>query len=103
MVATFRPGLLALLAILAILGGCGSAEERRASHIARGQQYLGHGQLEQARVEFAAALQITPNNAQARFLSGQVAERLGNVRAAAALYQGTIDIDPGHVSAHVSL
>ena len=85
------------------MSGCGGAEARRASHIARGEQYLAQDQLEKARIEFAAALQIAPNDAQARFLSGRVAERLGNVRAAAALYQGALDVDPGHVQAHACL
>jgi tetratricopeptide (TPR) repeat protein len=102
MLATLRLSLFALVAV-ATLSGCGSADERRASHIARGEKYLAQEQLEKARIEFAAALQITPNNAQARFLSGRAAERLGNVRAAAAFYQGTIDVDPGHVQAHTYL
>jgi uncharacterized protein (TIGR02996 family) len=97
------PVLLSLLAVVATLSGCGGADARRASHIARGEQYLAQDQLEKARIEFADALQIAPNDAQARFLSGRVAERLGNVRAAAAMYQGTIDVSPEHIQAHARL
>jgi len=94
---------LALLGIAGWLAGCGGADARRASHIARGQGYLADGNLGKARVEFANALQIAPNNAEARYLTGQVAERLGDLRTAAAMYQGAIEIDPAYAAARVSL
>lgn len=94
---------VALLAIAGALPGCGGPDARRASHIARGQHYLVDGKLEKARIEFANALQIAPQDAQARYLMGQVAERLGDPRGAAAMYQGAIDVDPGHLDARASL
>jgi uncharacterized protein (TIGR02996 family) len=107
MAATRRiaPVLLAasLLGIFASLSGCGGADARRASHIARGQKYLAEEKLEKARIEFAEALQISPNDAEARFLSGRVAERLGNPRAAASMYQGAVDVNPEHVQARANL
>jgi tetratricopeptide (TPR) repeat protein len=102
-------GFLRILALCVLLVGalatvgCGSADSRRASHIARGQQYLAEGKLEKARVEFGNALQIAPNDADARYLSGLVAERLGNMRQAAAHYHGAIDINPEHVKARAGL
>ena len=95
--------VVALLGMLAALSACGGADARRASHMARGQQYLADGRLEKARVEFANALQIAPNDAEARFQSGQVAERLGNLRAAASFYRATIDVNPQHLQARVHL
>src|SRR5262249_6366283 len=106
---TAMQGFFRILALSVLLvgvlaaSGCGSAESRRASHIARGQQYLADGKLEKARVEFGNALQIAPNDADARYLRGLVAERLGNVRAAAGLYHGAIDINPDHVKAIAGL
>jgi tetratricopeptide (TPR) repeat protein len=94
---------VALLAIAGSLAGCGGPEARRASHIARGQHYLADGKLEKARVEFANALQIAPQDAQVRYLMGQVSERLGDPRGAAAMYQGAIDVDPGQLQARASL
>ncbi|HXW74473.1 MAG TPA: tetratricopeptide repeat protein [Steroidobacteraceae bacterium] len=99
-------GLLAvtlLTASLALVSGCGGADARRASHIARGQQYLAAGRLDKARIEFANALQIAPNDAEARYLSGRVAERLGDVRTAVAMYQGAMDVDPNHPQARARL
>jgi tetratricopeptide (TPR) repeat protein len=95
--------LLSLSLVLASLSGCGGAESRRASHIARGKEYLAGGRLEKARVEFANALQIKPADAEARYLSGYAAERLGDPRGAAALYQAAVDADPGLVQARVHL
>jgi Tfp pilus assembly protein PilF len=94
---------LAILSVMAAASGCGGSEARRTAHMVRGQKYLDEGKLEKARVEFADALQIAPNDAQARYLSGRVAERLGDVRAAASLYHGAIDVDPKNVPARARL
>ena len=103
-----RFSIVLLLPALALVGtlavsGCGGADARRASHMQRGQEYLKAGNLEKARVEFRNALQIAPNDAEARFLSGRAAEQLGNIREAVGMYQGAIDIDADHVGAHANL
>ena len=100
------PAVLAAVVLLGIagsLGGCEGSDARGASHLARGQHYLAEGKLEKARLEFANALQIAPQNAQARYLMGRVTERLGDPRTAASMYQGAIDADPEHVEARASL
>ena len=102
-ISRVSPLRLALLATLAVLCACGGADARRASHMARGEKYFAEDQLEKARIEFADALQIAPNDAQARFMSGRVAEGLGNMRAAAGMYQGAIDVYPEHLQAHARL
>ena len=94
---------VALLGVAGFLAGCGGAHARSATYIARGQGYMAEGRLEKARVEFANALQIAPNNAEARYLSGRVAERLGDPPAAAALYRGAIEVDPTYTEAKASL
>jgi tetratricopeptide (TPR) repeat protein len=103
--AAFRVSLLVLgvLVSLESLSGCGGADARRASHMARGEKYLAEDKLEKARIEFADALQIAPNDAEARFQSGRVAERLGNLRTAVSMYQAALEVNPEHVPAHVRL
>lgn len=86
-----------------LLAGCTGAEARHTQHMKRGQEYFEAGNFDKARVEFGNALQIKPNDAQARYMSGRVAESLGNVRDAAAAYQGAIDIDPELVPARSNL
>ena len=92
----------ALLCIFA-LAGCGGAAARRAGHMERGQEYFAAANYEKARVEFRNALQVAPDNAEARFMNARVAEKLGNIGDAARLYQGTIDVSPDHVQARAGL
>jgi tetratricopeptide (TPR) repeat protein len=69
----------------------------------RGQSYFTDGNYEKARVEFRNALQISPNDAEARFMNGRVAEQLKDFRTAAGMYQGTIDANAEHVGARANL
>jgi tetratricopeptide (TPR) repeat protein len=93
-----------LLGVIACaLTACGGAAARKARHLEKGQTYLAAGNLEKARVEFQNALQIAPLDAEARFEMGVVDEKLGKVREAASMYQGTLDVSPDHLGAHKSL
>jgi tetratricopeptide (TPR) repeat protein len=96
-------GWVAVGLLAASVTGCGTAESRRARALDKGQQYLEAGKLDKARVEFQNALQISPNDAQARYLNGLVQERLGNAREAGGLFQGAVDVDPDHVRARAEL
>jgi len=69
----------------------------------RGQEYFAAENFEKARVEFRNALQVDPKDAQAMFMSAQVAEKLGNVADAVRLYQSTIEADPQDVRAVAAL
>ena len=86
-----------------MLTGCGGAETRKGEHMQRGQEYFTAGNWEKARVEFRNALQVTPDDAEARFMNARVAEKLNNITDAARLYQSTIDIAPDHVRARAAL
>ncbi len=95
--------LVAALSIFMVLTGCGGANDRRATHMSRGQEYFAAGNYEKARVEFRNALQIMPNDPDARFMNGRVAEKLGDLRTAVGMYQGTIDVNTDHVGARADL
>ncbi len=92
------------LAIIATLGlltcatlqGCGGAQERRARAIERGQQFLAERNFAKARVEFSNALQIEPNDADARYLAAVAAEKSNDLRTAAQGYQGALNVDATH-------
>jgi predicted Zn-dependent protease len=94
-------GILGLLVLMT--ASCGGAEGRKARHLERGQSYLASGNFEKARVEFRNALQIAPNDAEARFENGVADEKLRNITEAAQFYQGTIDVSPDHVRARTNL
>lgn len=89
--------------VAALAAACGSAASRKASYIAHGQQYLAAGHYDKARVEFSNAAQIDPKDAQVRYLLGQVAEKTGDMRAAAGQYQSAIINDPKLAAARAAL
>lgn len=92
-----------VLLLVVCLSACGGAESRRTTHMERGQKYYTEGNFEKARVEFRNALQISPNDVEARFMNGKVAEKLSDIRTAAGMYQGVIELNPDHVQARASL
>jgi tetratricopeptide (TPR) repeat protein len=85
------------------LAGCGGAEARKARHLEKGQAFFAANNYEKARVEFRNALQIAPNDSEARYENGLVDERLGNPREAAQFYQGAIDVNADNIQARVGL
>ena len=93
----------AVLLAMVVGGGCGGADARKNSHLQKGHAFLAARNFEKARVEFRNALQIAPNDAEARFDNGVVDEKLGNVREAAQFYQGAIDVNADDARARAAL
>jgi len=101
-----KPAIAAALAaalLSTLLAGCGGADTRRGEHMQRGQEYFAAENWEKARVEFRNALQVSPDDPEARFMNARVAEKLNNLGDAARLYQSTIDIAPDHPRARAAL
>ncbi len=95
--------VIAMISIVVSMSACGGADARRSTHMERGQKFFADGNYEKARVEFRNALQITPNDVEARFMNGRVAEKLGDLRGAAGMYQSTIDASSEHAQARANL
>src|SRR5579862_5810817 len=89
--------------VAAMLVACSGGESRKERHLEKGQQFMTAGNLEKARVEFRNALQIAPNDSQARFENGVVDEKLGNHREAAQFLQGAIDTNADNLPARIAL
>ena len=85
------------------VAACGGPEARKAKALEASQAYLDEGNLDKARIELRNALQIDPNDANARYLSGLIAEQQDNIRQAAGHYRATLDIEAGHVDARANL
>lgn len=97
-------GLRAFGACLAVacgllLAGCGGAESRKQHFLERGREYLAQGRYDKASIEFRNALQIAPNDAEARYENGVAAEDLAAYGSAVQLYQGALDVAPSHLEA----
>jgi len=92
-----------LLSAALLSTACGGAEDRLSRYQERGSQFFADGNYDKARVEFSNVLQIDPKNAQARFMSGQIAERQGSPRDAVGQYQAAIDADANHALARAAL
>ena len=98
---TVRSVMAATLCLTLI--ACGGAEARKASHIRKGQDFLTAHNYDKARLEFRNALQIDPDNAQIRYFTAYATEEAGDVREAAILYKGALDIDETHPLARARL
>ncbi|HUE09441.1 MAG TPA: tetratricopeptide repeat protein, partial [Steroidobacteraceae bacterium] len=86
-----------------VLAGCGGAEARKARHLAKGHEFYAANNFEKARIEFRNALQIAPNDSEARYENGLVDEKLSNLREAAQFYQGAIDSNADNIKARAAL
>jgi tetratricopeptide (TPR) repeat protein len=86
-----------------IVGGCGGAQARKARHLEKGEAFIAAHNYEKARVEFRNALQIAPNDSEARYQNGVVDEKLGNMREAGQFYQGAIDSNADNIQARAAL
>ena len=95
-----RPQLFLLVCVASLgLSACGSPETRKARYLTKGRAFLEQNNLDKARIEFRNALQTMPNDAEARFENGVVAERLGNARDALSFYQGALELNPDYTQA----
>jgi tetratricopeptide (TPR) repeat protein len=80
---------LAVLAMVSV--ACSGAQERKLSYLQKSQTYYDQQNYDKARIELRNALQIDPKYVEARYLSGRVAEKRGELREAVGQYQAAID------------
>lgn len=94
--------LVAVLLVTAV-AACSSPEARFAEAMTRGSEYFASANYDKARVEYRNALQLKPNDAEARFQAGRVAEKQENLREAIQFYRGALAIKPDLYEAMASL
>lgn len=91
----------AVLAMVAALAGCDSAEERLAEHYERGQALVEEGRSRQAGLEFRNALQINPDHAPSRRALAALLEETGDLRGALANYRAAAELDRTDLSSQI--
>ncbi len=91
-----KAGLAIILPTL-FLVACGGGEERQAKYLERANNYIEQENIEKAKVEIKNVLQINPNNAEAWYLLGVIAEDEQSFRAAYGNFTAAVGIDPQHV------
>lgn len=91
------------LLLAAMLSACGGGAERQQEYLNRAQSYYDEGNLDKAKIEVKNVLQINPNNARARYLSGLIDEANGNFRGAFASYSAAAQVGPKNVDARNKL
>lgn len=102
---TFVPPLrtLVLCSTLVLLAACSSKEDRIASGLRKGADYVRQSDWDKAGIETRNVLQIDPKNAQAYYLAGQVAEAKAEPQRAYANYNKAVELKPDHLDAKVGL
>lgn len=95
--------LLAALCAALLLGACSSKADRLQSGLVKGAEYVRAADYDKANVEVRNVLQIDPKNAQAYFISGQIAENRREIQRAYAAYSKAVELKPDHIEAKVGL
>lgn len=94
---------VALGVALTLLAGCSSKVERIQSSLTKATDYVRVSDWDKANVEIRNVLQIDPKNAQAYFISGQVADGKRDFQRAYGSYLKALELKPDHVEAKVGL
>ncbi len=94
---------ISILLLILILAGCGGAEDKKASYFEKAQQSYDTGDYDKARIELQNVLQIDPKDIPARYLLGQVMEKLQDFRAAAGQYNAILEQDDTHLRSNIRL
>jgi cellulose synthase operon protein C len=100
--APFMTGL-AFAAILTVLSGCTSPEQKAKNYYESGQQYLLSGDYVRAALEFRNALKIKPDFADAWFGMAQIEQNDKNWNAVAGDLNKVLEIEPNHKQARPAL
>jgi tetratricopeptide (TPR) repeat protein len=93
--------LFVAMAAVSLLAGCQSDEDRAASFIERGNQYVEDEQPEEAIIEFKNVLQIDPENAEAHEALSLAYLQVAKPREAYWEMSETVRLDPENIQARL--
>jgi cellulose synthase operon protein C len=90
-----------LCTAVVLFSACSSKADRIQSGLEKGAEFVRLADYDKANVEVRNVLQIDPKNAQAYFLSGQVAENKREFQRAFGSYMKAVELKPDHIEAKV--
>ena len=96
-------GLVLCLVTAWLAVACTSPEERAASYLAEAQRFFDEGDTTKALLDVRNAIQIEPNNADARILLAEIFEEDGDFQGVFNNLRIAVDVDPTRVDARIKL
>ena len=101
---TAREILRWLIVALALLSGCSRDRQvLKKKHFDRGHAYFEKGRYQEAAIEYANAIRIDPQYAEARFNLAECFLRQGQWRYAYPELARAVELDPGNTRAQLDL
>jgi len=95
--------LLVFVSTLYLLTGCASDEDKKKSHLEKGNSYFTNQEYRSARIEYKNAIQIDPAYVEAYLKLGETNLKLGDPRGALQAYSMVAELDPDDMEAQFKL
>lgn len=95
--------MAAIVAALALLVACDSAEERAEKHFQNGMRLLQEGDVDRALVELRNVFTLDKNNLEARIAYADAARSVGNIPEAYTNYLRVVEQTPDNHEARLAL
>jgi tetratricopeptide (TPR) repeat protein len=97
-------GVVLLLLPFALLSGCHrDPNVRKQKYLESGQRYSAQGKNKEAAIQFANALKIDKNFAEAHFALAETYLHMGALSSAYSEFQKTVNLQPANVKARLDL
>ena len=102
--ATGRVALILLTcAVLVLLVGCSSKEEKKGKHLKRAEQYLEKNELKKAVIELKNVVQLDPEDDEAFYRLGETSLKLKQGREAFQAFSRAVSINPNNLKAQLKM
>ena len=102
-VKQFQNLFIVFIIVTFALSACSSDEEKKLSHLQKGNTYFEKGEYKSAQLEFKNALQIDAKYADAYEKLAETDLKLGDARGAFRAYSAVAELEPDNTRAQLKL
>src|SRR5271170_258963 len=96
--------VLGLTLALGLTAGCSrDPNKQKQKYLDSGKRYVDQGKLKEASIQFANALKVDHNFAEAHYQLARVYIKQGTLLPAYAELMRTVDLQPGNIAARIDL